>query len=65
MVRRILTWGFVGERPAALRADDAPYSRSTTNDGHETTISSMEILRVVDGRITEVWNCSYQQGVWQ
>lgn len=33
-------------------------------DGMETTIGSMEIFRVVDGRITEVWNCGYKQGVW-
>ena len=33
-------------------------------DGTETTIGSMEIFRVIDGRITEVWNCAYQQGVW-
>ena len=31
-------------------------------DGTETTIGSMEIFRVVDGRITEVWNCGYKQG---
>jgi hypothetical protein len=24
----------------------------------------MEIFRVVAGRITEVWNCGYKQGVW-
>ncbi|GAA2557942.1 nuclear transport factor 2 family protein [Mycolicibacterium diernhoferi] len=35
-----------------------------TTDGTEITISSMEIFRVVDGRITEVWNCGYKQGVW-
>lgn len=35
-----------------------------TKDGTETTISSMEIFRVVDGRITGVWNCGYKQGVW-
>ena len=34
-------------------------------DGTETTIGSMEVFRVVDGRITEVWNCGYKQGVWQ
>jgi predicted SnoaL-like aldol condensation-catalyzing enzyme len=34
-------------------------------DGTETTVGSMEIFRVVDGRITEVWNCGYKQGVWQ
>ncbi|AEV76499.1 SnoaL-like polyketide cyclase [Mycolicibacterium rhodesiae NBB3] len=33
-------------------------------DGTETTVSSMEIFRVVDGRISEVWNCGYKQGVW-
>ena len=34
-------------------------------DGTETTIGSMEIFRVVDGRITEVWNCGYKQGDWR
>lgn len=34
-------------------------------DGTETTIGSMEIFRVVDGRIVEVWNCGYKQGVWK
>ena len=33
-------------------------------DGTETTVGSMEIFRVVNGRITEVWNCGYKQGVW-
>ena len=33
-------------------------------DGTETTVASMEIVRVVDGRITEVWNCGYKQGIW-
>ena len=33
-------------------------------DGTDTTIGSMEIFRVVDGRITDVWNCGYKQGVW-
>jgi predicted SnoaL-like aldol condensation-catalyzing enzyme len=33
-------------------------------DGTEITVGSMEIFRVVDGRITEVWNCGYKQGVW-
>ncbi|MBO0677428.1 nuclear transport factor 2 family protein [Mycolicibacterium sp. S2-37] len=39
-------------------------SPMTLKDGTETTIASMEIFRVVDGRITEVWNCGYKQGVW-
>lgn len=33
-------------------------------DGTETNIASIEVFRVVDGKITEVWNCGYQQGVW-
>ena len=36
-----------------------------TADGTELTIASMEIFRVVDGRIIEVWNCGYKQGEWQ
>ncbi|MCV7286565.1 nuclear transport factor 2 family protein [Mycolicibacterium wolinskyi] len=39
-------------------------SPMTLEDGTEMTISSMEIFRVRDGRITEVWNCGYKQGVW-
>ena len=34
-------------------------------DGTELSIGSMEIFRVVDGRITEVWNCGHEQGVWE
>src|SRR3984957_15182552 len=33
-------------------------------DGAELEIGSMEIFRVVAGKITEVWNCGYKQGVW-
>lgn len=36
-----------------------------TADGTELTIASMEIFRVVGGRIIEVWNCGYKQGEWQ
>lgn len=39
-------------------------SPMTLKDGTELTMSSMEVFRVVDGRITEVWNCGYKQGVW-
>ncbi|WP_304110186.1 nuclear transport factor 2 family protein [Mycolicibacterium bacteremicum] len=39
-------------------------SPMTLKDGTETTIAAMEIFRVVGGRITEVWNCGYEQGVW-
>jgi predicted SnoaL-like aldol condensation-catalyzing enzyme len=34
-------------------------------DGTAVDIGSMEIFRVVDGKITEVWNCGYKQGIWQ
>lgn len=37
----------------------------TLKDGTEMSVGSMEIFRVVDGRITEVWNCAYKKGVWQ
>lgn len=39
-------------------------SAITAKDGTETNIASIEVFRVVDGKITEVWNCGYQQGVW-
>jgi predicted SnoaL-like aldol condensation-catalyzing enzyme len=39
-------------------------STTTAADGVETNVASMEVFRVVDGKITEVWNCGYQQGVW-
>ena len=34
-------------------------------DGTKTDVGSMEIFRVIEGRITEVWNCGYKQGIWQ
>jgi predicted SnoaL-like aldol condensation-catalyzing enzyme len=40
-------------------------STMTAKDGARIDIGSMEIFRVVDGRITEVWNCGHKQGVWQ
>jgi predicted SnoaL-like aldol condensation-catalyzing enzyme len=40
-------------------------SPMTLKDGTKTDVGSMEIFRVVEGRITEVWNCGYKQGVWQ
>jgi predicted SnoaL-like aldol condensation-catalyzing enzyme len=40
-------------------------STMTAKDGSRIDIGSMEIFRVVDGRITEVWNCGHKQGVWQ
>ena len=37
----------------------------TLNDGTETSIGSIEIFRVVNGRIAEVYNCGHKEGVWQ
>ncbi|WP_179469756.1 nuclear transport factor 2 family protein [Mycolicibacterium vinylchloridicum] len=34
------------------------------SDGTDMTISSIEVFRVVLGRITEVWNSDYKQGTW-
>jgi predicted SnoaL-like aldol condensation-catalyzing enzyme len=40
-------------------------STMTAKDGARIDVGSMEIFRVVDGRIIEVWNCGHKQGVWQ
>ena len=39
-------------------------STMSTKDGTETNVGSIEVFRVVAGKITEVWNCGYKQGVW-
>jgi predicted SnoaL-like aldol condensation-catalyzing enzyme len=39
-------------------------SPMTLNDDTSVDVGSMEIFRVVTGKITEVWNCGYKQGVW-
>lgn len=75
-VSRIVdTWGMFDELRFDLKlvvaGDDGEHvtivyeSPMKLKDGTDTTISSMEVFRVVDGRITEVWNCGYKQGVWQ
>jgi predicted SnoaL-like aldol condensation-catalyzing enzyme len=54
-----------------IAGDDGEYvaivydSTMTTKDGTETNVASIEVFRVVAGRITEVWNCGYKQGVWK
>ncbi|OBK28148.1 polyketide cyclase [Mycobacterium asiaticum] len=40
------------------------YDSAVVANGAETNIASIEVFRVVGGRITEVWNCGYKQGVW-
>jgi predicted SnoaL-like aldol condensation-catalyzing enzyme len=39
-------------------------STMAPEDGTETNVGSIEVFRVVAGKITEVWNCGYKQGVW-
>lgn len=39
-------------------------STMTTKDGTETNVASIELFHVIEGKITEVWNCGYKQGVW-
>ncbi len=39
-------------------------STLTSHDGNEIQIASIEVFKVVDGRITDVWNCGYGQGAW-
>ena len=40
-------------------------SPMTLKDGTSVDVGSMEIFRVVAGKIIEVWNCGYKQGVWR
>lgn len=37
----------------------------TTKEGEDLAVASIEVFRVVDGRITEVYNCGYKQGFWK
>src|SRR5258705_3518554 len=39
-------------------------STITSSDGTETNVASIEVFRVVHGKITGVWNCGDKQGVW-
>jgi predicted SnoaL-like aldol condensation-catalyzing enzyme len=39
--------------------------RSRTNDGKEIPIGSIEVFRVIDGRICEVWNAAHTDAEWQ
>ena len=58
------------ELPVVVAGDDGEHvaivydTTMTTKDGAETTIGSIEIFRVVDGRITEVYNCGRKPGRW-
>jgi predicted SnoaL-like aldol condensation-catalyzing enzyme len=75
-VKRIVdAWGMFDDLRFDLKVvvagDDGEYvtivydSPMKLKDGEAITISSMEVFRVIDGRITEVWNCGYKQGIWE
>lgn len=40
------------------------YDSIVSVEGTEHNIASIEVFRVLDGKITEVWNCGHKQGVW-
>lgn len=37
----------------------------TGHDGTDSRLASIEVFRVVDGRIVEVWNNTHQEGSWR
>jgi predicted SnoaL-like aldol condensation-catalyzing enzyme len=39
--------------------------QSRTREGKEIAIGSIEVFRVVDGRICEVWNAAHTYAEWQ
>jgi ketosteroid isomerase-like protein len=57
--------------PLVIAGDDDEHvaivyqATMTLNDGTDTSIGSIAIFRVVDGRIVEVYNCGHKEGVWQ
>jgi predicted SnoaL-like aldol condensation-catalyzing enzyme len=48
----------------AIVYDSTMTTKDETETNTETKVASIEVFRVVDGKITEVWNCGYKQGVW-
>jgi len=37
----------------------------TGHDGELDAVASIEVFRVIDGRITDVWNNTHQRGRWR
>jgi len=58
------------EMPVVVAGDDSEHvaivydTTMTTSEGNVVESGSMEIFRVVAGRITEVWNCGRKEGRW-
>lgn len=40
------------------------WDSTMTKDANEVKVASIEVFRVVNGQIVEVWNCGYKLGVW-
>ncbi|MBJ7336169.1 nuclear transport factor 2 family protein [Mycolicibacterium sp.] len=40
------------------------WDSTMAKDDHEVRVASIEVFRVVNGQIVEVWNCGYKLGVW-
>ena len=59
----IVVAGDDGEH-VAIVYDSTMATKDGTETNAETKIASIEVFRVVAGKITEVWNCGYKQGVW-
>jgi hypothetical protein len=57
--------------PVVISSDGGEYAAIvyqadiTHKDGRRDGIAGIEVVHVVDGLITEVWNNSYQHGRWQ
>jgi predicted SnoaL-like aldol condensation-catalyzing enzyme len=40
------------------------WDSTMTKDDSEVKVASIEVFRVVNGQIVEVWNCGYKLGAW-
>jgi predicted SnoaL-like aldol condensation-catalyzing enzyme len=40
------------------------WDSTMSKDDNEVKVASIEVFRVVNGQIVEVWNCGYKLGVW-
>jgi predicted SnoaL-like aldol condensation-catalyzing enzyme len=60
---KIVVAGDDGEH-VAIAYDSSMITKDGTEANTEIRIASIEVFRVVEGKITEVWNCGYEQGVW-
>jgi hypothetical protein len=58
-------------RPVVVAGDDDEHvaivyqAEMTGHDGTADAIASIEVFRVVEGRITDVYNNTHQHGVWR